>query len=344
MDSVIEWIKNINIKSCDVVFAEKVVKQILDPNLIEFYDGKLTTYMEGNRNGTGFPGCLAISIVREKLFLLKENDYKILMKSDGIRYMMFIFEYINENGMNCRVVDMIDRVYTHYIVPLSFGGDLFNGTLFDGELLKTKNGLYEFHIFDCVMYCGKYIGNEPHNIRLSYAKSCISNLNLYQFNFNHPFKIIVKEYVDSHSALQLLYDHSEYPIDGWILIDTKRPYISGRDDFLFKFKMLKNITIDLKLCIYDGVLNLCITDTTGMKPVQNVTKFSQDVLNNLKVSNESMLVGYILECKWNTIEGLWDPVCIRLDKDIPNNMLTFQQTIKNITENITETEIYDKIH
>ncbi len=337
MEIVPEWIRKSSIKLCKVKFADQIVKQILDPSMIRIYDEKLSVLMDGHRNGTGFPGSLAVSILKEDFPTVLKNKYKVLLKSNGTRYAMFIFNYEDEAGRGLNVVDMIDRSYSHYIVHCAFSKNVFKGTLFDGELIKTKSRKYQYQIFDCMVYCGKYIGDEPHNKRLEYANLCIKTN--YKYEQSHTFEIIVKDYIDPKHALAALYEDVDFPIDGWILINILNSYVSGKDTTLFKYKT--NHTSDLKMCIHDGKTSLCVIENGGMCPVQSPANLSKENLDLLNVSDEKMLSGHVLECCWNDERKCWIPIHDRPDKDIPNNIMTFQQTIKNIQQKITPVEMYN---
>ena len=191
--------------------------------------------MGKNRNGNGFPGSLAVSILREDFTAIEKGQYKILLKSDGTRYAMFVFEYPGGDGKSLNVVDLLDRSFTHHIVSAAFAKNVYQGTLFDGELVKMKDGTYQYQIFDCLAYCGTYIGNDAHHVRLSTAAKCISSQ--YEFSpANHTFQVVVKNYFTPKEALCGFFEEMPYPIDGWILQDVNRPYVSGKDTFLFKYK------------------------------------------------------------------------------------------------------------
>lgn len=339
-DQVPDWIKKASCKLCKISFAGKIVKQILDPELINIYDSKLSSIMGSSRNGVGFPGSLAISILREDFDVIRTHEYKILLKSDGTRYGMFIFTYEDGDGRQLNVVDLMDRSYTHYVVTSAFAKTIYQGTLFDGELVKTKEGKYEYQIFDCMAYCGKYVGKEPHHKRLEIARNCIEKL--YKFDeATHTFSVVVKQYLKPEEALSSLFDNNHFPVDGWILQDTNREYISGKDTALFKYKTSGNHTIDLKVWNMEGVTSLCVIDNGRMLPVQSPTNITKESMDKLSVSNERMLNGQILECYWSENKRLWIPLCKRSDKDVPNNLFTYNQTVRNIEQNITAREIFN---
>lgn len=85
---------------------------------------------------------------------------------------------------------------------------------------------------------------------------------------------------------------------------------------------------------------LCVIDNGKLFSIQSPANFSFSILNKFGVSNEKMLIGQIIECLWDEKIKLWIPIQIRYDKDIPNNLYTYQQTIKSINENISPVEIF----
>ena len=255
---------------------------------------------------------------------------------------MMIFEY-TEPGKDdpTSLVDMIDRSYSHFAVTAAFGKNVFQGTVFDGELVKSKNG-YEYQIFDCIAFGGKYVGNETHLMRMEYARNCIKEKYKYDER-NHTFKIVVKEYVNLNEAIESLHDREQedYPIDGWILIDVQKPYICGKDINLFKYKKPEHHTLDFKLCEFDNVLSLCVIENGSMRKIQTPANIPRDSLDALEVYSEKMLLGRILECKWEEKSRMWVPIMVRFDKDIPNNTTnSYNLTLKNLQEKITTVEMF----
>ena len=109
---------------------------------------------------------------------------------------------------------MIDRSFSHHLVSSTFTNEVYNGTIFDGELVKTKEG-FEYQIFDCIAVNGQYVGNKDHVSRISYASQTINNH--YKYSDKHCFTIKVKSYSTPSQALEQLYEPS-YPMDGWILL------------------------------------------------------------------------------------------------------------------------------
>lgn len=234
METAPDWIRECNFKTVKVILASKVVKQIIDQDLEKRLLSQLYQYIGSPKSISGFPGSLAASILRSNMDRISHGDYRILLKSDGIRYWMFICELQDEKGKPIHIVDLINRSCTHYIIQTAFPAKLYKGTIFDGELVQSKSG-FEFQIFDCLSFVGNYVGNEKHTKRLQFARNALQQ---YIPKDSYTFRITVKEYVSPDKALELLCDNNQdFPIDGWILIDVEKPYVFGKDEALFKYKL-----------------------------------------------------------------------------------------------------------
>lgn len=48
-----------------------------------------------------------------------------------------------------------------------------------------------------------------------------------------------------------------------------------------------------------------------------------------------------MECVWQPSSNTWRMKKIRTDKDLPNSMLTFRNSLKNLTEDVKLTELFD---
>lgn len=145
---VITWANDITDEFVYIEMGSARAKKILNPHSASYFDRKLDSFWKTERDG--FPGSLAVSLLKKDLSILESEPYHILPKSDGIRYMMVAFT--NEKGEY--VIDMIDRSGSHCIISLTFKAGVFSGTILDGELVKTTSGNYEYQVFDCIMSRG----------------------------------------------------------------------------------------------------------------------------------------------------------------------------------------------
>jgi hypothetical protein len=151
---------------------------------------------------------------------------------------------------------------------------------------------------------------------------------------------VIKDYISKDMALESLFveECSSFPIDGWILIDPERPYHFGQDLFLFKYKQTHST--DFKLFEKNGIISLCVIDGGQYFPVQSPANIPAEFLDSIKISDVKMLVGRVVECSWVENKSFWSPIKIRWDKDLPNNLSTYNKTMMNIREQIKPTEMF----
>lgn len=153
-DNAPEWISQVNLKAVKVAFGNSHAKQVLDPTLVGKIDSKLSAILGKRRSLSGFPGCLAVSILLKDFDIVRRNPYSILLKSDGVRYWLFAFQNTDSEGNVKSVVDMINRSFTHHMVVAAFRNSVFLGSIFDGELVMCEEE-YTFQVFDCIAFAGR---------------------------------------------------------------------------------------------------------------------------------------------------------------------------------------------
>lgn len=334
-----DWVANVDFNSLVVPFGSGKATQLLGErhkqNLanyfrVQFGEPKLTP---------NFPGSLAVTILRKNLEWLSKRRYEILLKTDGSRYWLICNNMFLDSNKNPFSI-CIDRNFHIYLLSIPFSQNIFRGTILDGELIHIVDGdRYEFQIFDCLMWCGKYVGRLGHRFRME-------DLAQNQHEIAQPnnyFKFIMKRYIHPDMGLQCLYKPPYFEIDGWIVIDVNSPYVFGKDHALFKFKLVKDHTVDFILYKTDrDGFSFGVGDNkkNAIVKIQNPTGITDEDLERLQVQNEDSLENMILECEW-VDNKIWKPRRIRKDKREPNNIVTYRLTVTNINENITPTEIYN---
>ncbi|KAI5192970.1 hypothetical protein NEMIN01_2322 [Nematocida minor] len=91
-----------------------------------------------------FPGAQPVTMSRESLVELKQKDYYVCEKSDGLRALLYVKQIKNK-----AYSFFIDRNCTFVHVEKPF---LPNGSfLMDGEIIKDNTGRYIFMVFDMLM-------------------------------------------------------------------------------------------------------------------------------------------------------------------------------------------------
>jgi hypothetical protein len=215
---------------------------------------------------------------------------------------------------------------------LSFKKEVFEGSIFDGELIKTKSGSWNYLMHDCMTYCGVNYTKKPH--RLRYA-AIIDFINKRYVNketdcFNIKTKIFYNFTHELDKTWKCISDTTENNIDGLIFTPINQPIKFGRDYTLFKWKEPDNHTIDLLVksignqITLSGINYLFKTFEKKSENYKNIVNFCN--INKVKYNN------IIIEFKYIPKSEIFIPYRLRLDKDKPNGEITITNTLKNINE------------
>lgn len=121
------------------------------------------------------------------------NPYLLyLVKIEGIKYCIYIDKKIQQGYSLPRMI----------ITQYNFSQELFEDTLFDGEMIKTKSDIWIFLISDMIVYQGTYLKeynlvkrlNMLYNaLKKSYKKDDLDIANLYikkYFKYNEISELI----------------------------------------------------------------------------------------------------------------------------------------------------------
>ena len=92
-----------------------------------------------------FPGPQPVAIENSN-FPLQER-YMVCEKSDGERAILLLLQ-INGKSM-CFIINRNDEFY--FIDHFSFKKEVFEGSIFDGEIIQTKKGIWNFLIHDWLL-------------------------------------------------------------------------------------------------------------------------------------------------------------------------------------------------
>ncbi|KAK5118398.1 hypothetical protein LTR62_002912 [Meristemomyces frigidus] len=248
------------------------------------------------RTSLGFPGAQPVSFAKQHLRELRERDYFMCEKTDGIRCLLFLTQIPGEYGPQ-EAQFLIDRKNDYYFIrppggdgitltiptppPKGAKGD-FNvgsfhlGTLLDGEIVKQrlKDGTERitYLMFDILALDGE-------NITTSTFDKRLAKLGL---NVARPFRKFAAAYPQDVGAFPLQLDLKEmqFPYvvahmfehiiptlphgnDGLIFTCVDTQYVSGTDPHIVKWKPPQENTIDFKLVLGDFPI---IEDEEGSYP------------------------------------------------------------------------------
>lgn len=196
-----------------------------------------------------FPGSQPVAIEKKDLPL--KQKYMICEKSDGERAMLILI-YINKKPM----CFMINRKNEFFFTDFSFKKEVYEGSIFDGEIIKTKTGAWNYLIHDCMCYNGTSFLEINH--RLRYACGIDLIVKRYNPKPTDCLSIKTKLFYDYGPEIIKTWEHikktTENEIDGLILTPVNNPVVFGRDYSLLKWK--ETNTLDLLVKIVSKKMNL----------------------------------------------------------------------------------------
>jgi len=185
---------------------------------------------------------------------LKDDKFLVSLSTFGKKFVLFVTRY--ESKKYCIFINKKND--SMIVTQLKFTDDIFNGSLFDGELVKNSNDKWIFLIND-IAYCkGENIITKSFNERQSIIENILQNEYDYKED-NQTFFLSKKNYFK--------YEHIQDLVDNYMPLLNYRcsgiyfKNISNfSDNYLFIFpecrsdsKILNNgVTIDNKEVILKG--------------------------------------------------------------------------------------------
>jgi len=294
-----------------------------------------------------FPGAQPVAIERKDLPL--KEQYMVCEKTDGERAILLLLQ-INGKPM-CFIINRNDEFY---FMDFSFKKEVFEGSIFDGELIKTKNGVWNYLIHDCMCYNGTSFLENSH--RLRYA--CIIDFIIKRYSNRETdcFNIKTKLFYNYGPEISKTWKHiqktTENNIDGLIFTPVDRPIIFGRDNSLFKWKETNTIDFLVKVVSKSSIKETFLSGKTTKinlyyykkalciyKSFKADSKEYKEIIDFVPESVD-LLQGVIIEFKISNDLESFTPYKIRSDKSKPNGEITVNNTLKNIKENILEGELF----
>ncbi|KAK1828427.1 mRNA capping enzyme alpha subunit-like protein [Podospora conica] len=217
------------------------------------------------RSQYNFPGAQPVSFARSHLDALRQSDYYVCEKSDGIRYLLYLTE--DESGAEaCYLIDrkndywFIHQRNLHFPLPNN-AEDFHRGTLIDGELVMDRmpGGHREprFLVFDLLALDGNAdLLSKPLDKRLGYFKEHV--MKPYQKLFREypdelkymAFQIEMKEMQFSYGIEMMfrqILPKLKHENDGLIFTCRGTPYQFGTDPHILKWKAPHDNTIDFRM-------------------------------------------------------------------------------------------------
>jgi hypothetical protein len=283
----------------------------------------------GYRGDPIFPCPQPVSIERKDFDKLKQHEYFVAVKNDGIRYVMFF----TTDKHDRKLCILCDRNMKFSTIKVTVDDNLYHNTLFDGELIE-ENGSFKFVIYDAVCLCGNHIGKNPFESRLAEIDYCVTTLIK---PFENTISIETKPFYkksDFNTFLEQQYN-VESKIDGIIFMPNKIPVLTGTQFSMFKWKtnhtvdfLIKQNGEDLEAYVYNK------NELTKFANVKHDTDEGKIFIEKFYSLNPNMEETCILECLFVKEKQNFTPLLIRTDKNYPNSLRTVERTLYNADENV----------
>jgi hypothetical protein len=320
----------------NVNFCNGSAYKITDSVIKEKIYVQLETLFGFHVSRSSFPGPQPVSIESKDINTLKTDNYVVCEKTDGERYVLVLVN-IDSKPMSF----MVNRNNDFLFVSLDIKREIFEGSVFDGELIQNKNKQWNYIIHDCMVYNGTSYLNYIHSKR--YASIIDFIVHRYQSRENNCFNIKTKLFYNYGKGIKETWKHisetTENSIDGLIFTPTYKPIQFGRQWDLYKWKMSHN-TIDLlvkkmgKKVFFYGLKKSGNYIFKSLQETDENTIEIMKFLNQEKENNINLRNGVIIEFKYSIDTEYLKPYRIRNDKDKPNSEITINNTLKNINESL----------
>lgn len=294
-----------------------------------------------------FPGANPVSLARAALPRLREREYRVALKSDGVRYMLMLS--LRTDGSP--VALMVDRARNMYEVQLVAPADHFvKGTLLEGELVwhQPHQTSMIFFAFDAIRLKGNDVTQRPFIERLDLVSQCIhasdeefsddaletAVLETDSIIFAQCDPRILlrpKRFVDRMHVARLWNERStsEHRVDGLILQCTTSEYTVKAYTPVFKWK--DHATVDLA-----GPLAQLRT-SSGPLPRTLHDRAVTVLPSKVMPPSDGAVVEYLVLVSDDTFQLM--PVRIRPDKTHPNSLHVVAATLQDATESIVPEEL-----
>ena len=325
-----------------------------------------------------FPGSQPVSLDRSNLEHIKDDSYLVSLKSDGIRYLLFL-----TTCGDSPIAVMVDRALNIFEVEIWANESFFlKDTLFDGELVwehRSASPTLLYLIFDVVVLRGEFCNAMSYSDRLMFihkyiltiAPAGISNddeqlekyiidedkvfaMNNYYSMKIAPKKVLASDNVDIVWNERLKMAHMN---DGLVFTkDSDRNQQRGTAYSTFKWKPDNTIDVLLEFTNNTNTPAMKFRDGTKIVEVSQISynsktfdvtivpnRLIQCIVESEMRNSLTSKVAFVAECTVyidndSRLVNLF-PIKRRIDKISPNNMSVVKATLNNVEENISFDEI-----
>lgn len=329
--------------------------RVLQPTFSVLTDGERSKYrtrlvhLYGAR-GSAFPGANPVSMSRESLPTFHDGEYLVSLKSDGVRYVLYLTTREDGSG----IALMVDRAWNMYEIEVVAPESYFlNGTVLEGELVWETPGeqVMIYLVFDCILCKGRSLLQAPFEERLRVAQratklsdsvplsdeaieDAVLEADAVMITHYEPRvvcrhkRFVAREHVCKLWAGRADTDHR---VDGIVACRAGDPYVRGSalGGCMYKWKEFSTVDVEVRegtLHLSDGVL----PDHVGKRAVR-LSKTSQ-------IQPKDGIVEYLITVDDGSITLF--ALRERTDKSDANTIRVFEVTVTDVLERIRIEELH----
>ena len=328
------------------------------------------------RSNEKFPGAQPVSFAKRHIKELKQQDYYVCEKTDGLRCLMYILVHQGQ-----QVTYLIDRKNDYYYVrhinfpkpdiQESNSPAFHTGTILDGELvidtLPGKPPQTMYLVFDCMVLGNERLMHRTLDKRLAYFRDhvyepYIKFRNLYPDEPPADFIVDWKKMEVGYGTEKMFKEtlrNLPHGNDGLIFTCRTTPYQFGTDQHILKWKPAHENSIDFRMSCDFPMLDPD-SDDEDRNPYPDYSSVPQVKLavfggdRHIEIPYGSMMVDapqweawkalgkplndQIVEC--SLIESsTWRFLRFREDKHEANHISTVESVMESITDKVSEEDL-----
>lgn len=247
------------------------------------------------------------------------NPHLVCLKSSGTQYLLFCTQ-INDTNYCFMIDKKVKDGYEYpkiFIVHYRFSPELFNGTLFEVELIRDKENNWSILIGDIYTLNGESQKGVQITDRINKCIDIMENKYIKD-PFSDICPIKIKKYFDINKIEYIMNEFIEklpYRIRGFYFVPMKPSYskilyllkendykkVNSTNKKLINFRIIQTVKSDIyELYIYNENKTSIIKHSYASIPNIKTSRWLKDLTD----TKEECFV----ECKFNDIFSKWTPV------------------------------------
>ena len=259
-------------KIVKAIRAEKVhpeLRQRFQDEICELLDWSGIDHQSGGALKT-FPGSQPVSLETKHLNEMKKQPYVACEKSDGERFMLWIYEgssYIFGRDFEIYKVDVM---FPHV------DGRAHHNTLLDGEIVldcpratsstqspgaspggspsakkRKQKGTYRYLVYDAIVVLSQKVADKHllQRLAIAYERVILPKYKTFAPSEFEPFQMYLKDFFEvwQSRAVMAFAERLPHECDGLIFTPVRKPYTPGTFRFLLKWKPPHLNSVDFRL-------------------------------------------------------------------------------------------------